>query len=207
MRDQMHSGMAEATRLTQQGRLDGATAAIQRALGGTFVPTEGPGGSSDGPIDVTSRVVRRTPRGPAEAGYATRLRPNAATQTVPPPNPLTRGVESKSGRGVYAAEGGRFVERSFTNGAGTRSYKLYIPGGYAGQPVPLVVMLHGCTQNPDDFAAGTRMNGLVRLVHGPQGPRRLGRDGAILPAASGTVAKTTRGPGIQPLHRIFPAGR
>src|SRR4051812_875804 len=51
-------------------------------------------------------------------------------------------------------EGARFEERSFSNEAGSRGYKIYVPSGYNGEPVPLVVMLHGCTQSPDDFAAG-----------------------------------------------------
>lgn len=59
---------------------------------------------------------------------------------------------------------GSFVEHSFSNEAGTRRYKLYVPAGYTPHPatrVPLLVMLHGCTQSPDDFANGTRMNQLA----------------------------------------------
>ena len=55
-------------------------------------------------------------------------------------------------------EGGQFLAKSFSNQAGSRAYKLYVPSQYRGQPLPLIVMLHGCTQSPDDFAAGTRMN-------------------------------------------------
>lgn len=51
-------------------------------------------------------------------------------------------------------DGARFLSGSYTNQAGTRPYKVYIPSCYCDQDLPLVVMLHGCTQNPDDFAAG-----------------------------------------------------
>ena len=54
--------------------------------------------------------------------------------------------------------GGQFLSGSYTNQSGTRAYRLYIPKGYHGQPLPLIVMLHACSQSPDDFAIGTRMN-------------------------------------------------
>jgi poly(hydroxyalkanoate) depolymerase family esterase len=57
---------------------------------------------------------------------------------------------------------GQFSSASYSNEAGTRDYKLYLPRGYRkGEALPLLVMLHGCSQNPDDFAAGTRMNVLA----------------------------------------------
>jgi poly(hydroxyalkanoate) depolymerase family esterase len=58
-------------------------------------------------------------------------------------------------------DGAQFVAATFSSEVGTRPYKLFIPSRYRGEPVPLIVMLHGCTQSPDDFAVGTRMNDLA----------------------------------------------
>ncbi len=64
-------------------------------------------------------------------------------------------VDSPSG------DGGKFLSASLRNQAGSRDYKIYIPSCYdktVDARYPLIVMLHGCKQNPDDFAAGTMMN-------------------------------------------------
>ncbi len=58
-----------------------------------------------------------------------------------------------------AAVGGEFRAGSIVTGAGELDYKLFVPA--ALPPVgerALVVMFHGCTQDADDFARGTRMN-------------------------------------------------
>jgi poly(hydroxyalkanoate) depolymerase family esterase len=62
---------------------------------------------------------------------------------------------------VPVPDDAQFEERNYTNEAGSRTYKLYVPSSYNARALPLVVMLHGCTQSPDDFAAGTQMNDLA----------------------------------------------
>lgn len=57
--------------------------------------------------------------------------------------------------------GGTFTAAVYTGPAGRRSYKLFMPAGQHASPLPLVVMLHGCTQSADDFAVGTGMNELA----------------------------------------------
>lgn len=77
-----------------------------------------------------------------------------------PDGVLGQRFPAASGGIAAVPDGARFLSGSFSNQAGTRPYKLYVPSGYDGRrPVPLIVMLHGCTQSPDDFAAGTGMNG------------------------------------------------
>jgi poly(hydroxyalkanoate) depolymerase family esterase len=84
-------------------------------------------------------------------------------------------VPAPDAAGPSPAPAGRFVRASHSNAAGTRAYKTYIPARDEGQPRPLVVMLHGCKQSPDDFAAGTRMNELADalgfIVAYPEQPR------------------------------------
>ena len=61
---------------------------------------------------------------------------------------------------VPVPEGAAYLAKTFACAAGSRDYKVYVPSR-PQNPAPLVVMLHGCTQNPDDFAVGTGLNALA----------------------------------------------
>ncbi len=133
--------MRTATRLTQSGRLAEATETIQRALRGA---------ASAGSVpDPMNTWAAGTSMPTAEA-----VRPKAS------PLVLEGCVFEVDARKPAAPDTGigAFISGTHTHASLTRRFKLYIPPGHVGRSLPLVVMLHGCTQDPDDFAAGTAMN-------------------------------------------------
>jgi len=190
MTDSFSAGMAEATRLTQAGNLAEATALIQRLLSGAAAGTAPEPARRGLPtiIDVEPVTVDAPDASPphhATAAASPATSPAASTGAFGGRfHPRPRAGLGETLRGLAARamptgldlgvgdlvrpapdplpDGASFVTASYSNGAGTRSYKLYIPANRRdGQPLALVVMLHGCTQSPDDFAAGTRMNALA----------------------------------------------
>jgi poly(hydroxyalkanoate) depolymerase family esterase len=162
--------LREATRLTQAGQLTEATALLQRMFRGERAP------EAESPTLGRTRLPRRArPTIDLEAnhvGEADRAAPAEAPTAAPRRRPPLfdrakdgtwlglRGVKHAPASATdIVPEGAKFIEDAYRNEAGSRAYKLFVPSGYnQGQPLPLVVMLHGCTQSPDDFAAGTRMN-------------------------------------------------
>ena len=133
MNETTEAGMAEATRLTRAGRLTEATALIQRLLHG---------GSA------------ATPTATPEPDHA---RPGVLHRLMDGLRGLVRGEPEQAA----PAAAGSFTAARHAGAAGARDYKLYVPASAGDRPMPLVIMLHGCTQSPDDFAAGTRMNHLA----------------------------------------------
>ncbi len=178
----MQTAMLEAARLTRAGNLVEATAILQRTLGGSQAAWPGMSATArpeTAAIEGECRVVDDGPsvssaqRPEAKGASPREGRAPFFTKTAwPGPDlaalhkpwqefrsPLSE-PSSKQARGPLP-DGAQFIGGSYSNVAGSRGYKLYVPSGYRGQPLPLIVMLHGCSQNPDDFAAGTRMNELA----------------------------------------------
>jgi poly(hydroxyalkanoate) depolymerase family esterase len=78
-----------------------------------------------------------------------------------PVTPSDEIIEGEFTRQPEQPSTSSFTEHSFVSLAGSRRYKLFVPSSDDNISLPLIVMLHGCTQTPDDFALGTRMNELA----------------------------------------------
>ncbi len=165
-----------------------------------------------GPTAVIAETLRR-------AFGTTALEVNRDNVVARETQPIPDIVEPAGPRSRARGEvmGGVYV-----GAAGSRSYRLYVPPTRSERPA-LVVMLHGCTQSPDDFAAGTRMNEIADregflVVYPAQSPNANGskcwnwfrsqdqaREGGEPSLIAGIVRDVVNRQGVDP-HRVFVAG-
>ena len=151
----LSDAITKATRLTQEGRVKEAVAVLKDVAVGSR-----PASWSS----LTEPSTQKPPMWTSPTGPATKLSQTlrqALDKVLPirPPSGLQGTAAPATRNGVAEpVAGGQFQAHVYAGEGGRGTYKLYVPSHYTGQPLPLVVMLHGCTQNPDDFAAGTRMN-------------------------------------------------
>jgi poly(hydroxyalkanoate) depolymerase family esterase len=158
--DQFMNKMMTSARLVQNKDVASATATIQQALAQAgLMPGQGQGqgqGAAPASKDATAFVDIN----PAPDWQAQLRKGQAAMRAAGVGVGL--GVPQDDDVAVMDdVAGGTFTAGVFSNAAGRRRYKLYIPSQPSTTPRPLIVMLHGCTQNPDDFALGTGMNRLA----------------------------------------------
>lgn len=163
--------MRDATALLQSRGPAAATQAIQEALRGLAPQSNRTGEQAARPSDSSA------PTGSAARSATTAGSQWKSTQDTQPITDVYVDEVLEAGDAASAARTAppvadattsttrtgtaRFVQASLSNPAGRRDYKVYIPSAYTGQALPLVVMLHGCKQDPDDFASGTSMNQLA----------------------------------------------
>ena len=144
------SSMAEALRLVRAGRLGQATVLLRSTIGmGRPMPMAPEPEAEPAPAPVeTGDLIDLEPD---HVSYAPRRAPEPEPRPEPAPEPE---------RVADPEPVPSFEERLHEGRGGVLAYRLYRPAG-AAPGMPLVVMLHGCTQSPEDFAAGTGMNALA----------------------------------------------
>ncbi|WP_116084097.1 PHB depolymerase family esterase [Tropicimonas sp. IMCC34011] len=131
----------------------GATALIQAALSG--VPASG---TECGPCAAVERAKAKARSG--SRTILSGLSGLSGSAQMPKMTGLSGLTQrgTRRGRAAPVPEGAQVEMRRHDGSAGGRDYRLFVPspreGGFAG----LVLMLHGCTQSPEDFALGTKMD-------------------------------------------------
>ena len=179
-----------ATDTLRSGDSSGATAIIQAALAAGGLASsgndpKGMGGGSRMPQRTDVHTIEGTlaPDGPDEAGGNVYSLEAARGQRLRQPlgDVLRTLGEGRKGLGLDGKlpgsglksrtpdlplpEGAELRNLHHSCAAGARRYRLYVPASAGDGLQGLIVMLHGCTQNPEDFAAGTGMNALAEEHH------------------------------------------
>ena len=156
MKYRMQSLMRRATSLTRAGRLREVLAVLQAGLGFRARAAHNVE-LKTGEVHNDEKEVQGEHLHAAHA-FAEQMpfpaAPELQEPTQPSPVPFVEDVAFDSGPAT-------FTDGTYAREGKTHHYKLFIPGGATVARRPMVVMLHGCTQNPDDFAIGTDMNNVA----------------------------------------------
>lgn len=171
MKSRVLDVMGDVLGLVKKSDLGGATALLRKALSGETAPEDESGDSKASNYRPSAKVIPLPPRRPlGETLRALRARP-----VMPPSLPEAPEPAPASDLGQ------RFLKRAYSGPAGSLDYRLYVPADHERRTLSLVVMLHGCSQDPEDFAIGTRMNALAEefglIVAYPLQPRRANANG------------------------------
>jgi poly(hydroxyalkanoate) depolymerase family esterase len=168
MNTPLGAAIGEAMTRLRSSDVAGATAALHRALAGQ---SDFSRGRSEAGESRKGGLENPLPR---RLGDVLKALQAGRTHSAPNSPEADRRPEPDESNG-------RFSTRSFRGAAGSANYKLYLPADHAGRELALVVMLHGCTQDPDDFARGTRMNTLADefglIIAYPHQPRSANAQG------------------------------
>ncbi|CCJ08713.1 PHB depolymerase family esterase [Methylocystis sp. SC2] len=154
MKNFLTGAFSRATRLTREQNLAEATRVLMGALtngAAAKAPTPPPAAHAE-PHPPTFRLRR-------PLGETVELLRHAGLPGLDPNGGPLVGLRKTPQ--IDVPPGAAYVSRSYVGAAGARDYKVYAPQNVGDGERPLIVMLHGCTQNPDDFAIGSRMNALA----------------------------------------------
>lgn len=207
MKTSFATAMGRALEETRAGNAAGATRILQGALSGG-APEAGtesgvqPGFSLPGMRAPLGRVIDSLVN-----GKAVRARMPAGGRRPQPALP----------------EGATYERRQHSSAHGTLAYTVFVPSSRETPVRGLILMLHGCTQNADDFAVGTQMhvhaereNMIVVFPEQNRGANQLGcwnwfapkdqRRGGGEPALLADLAKALADEASVPEGRVFVAG-
>jgi poly(hydroxyalkanoate) depolymerase family esterase len=107
------------------------------------------------------RTMEQTMREAGKAMADAAAKSGPAMRDLNPTPPFAAPGAKKADDGAAAD----VLVARYTGAAGARDYRLYLPDGASPAAPGLIVMLHGCTQDAADFAAGTRMQALARAAN------------------------------------------
>lgn len=146
MKDDFATAMRRSLEQTRAGRPFEATRTIQAILTGV-----------DGTAMPSGRIAPEASRTRTRASSPRkRLSQVIAELARTPPGFDARA--NREERSPNVPEGAVFERRHHAGPHGARDYRLFRPSNTATPVRGVILMLHGCTQSPEDFATGTRMN-------------------------------------------------